>query len=78
MKTYKVTLHVTAEINADDKDEAIAMFWDDLHTNMEGGEELAIAEEVKEPCAECEDRPFKHGKCHEHYAQSIQEEGQDN
>ena len=46
MKRYKVSLHVTQEINADDIDEALSIFWDDLHINSDG-QELAHVEEIK-------------------------------
>ena len=47
MKKYKVVLHIEQEINADDKEEALGIFWDDLHANQSGGEELATVKEIK-------------------------------
>lgn len=52
MKTYKVLLHISQIINADSKDEALEIFWDDLHINQEG-QELATVELL---------RKGKHGK----------------
>jgi len=46
MKTYKVVLHVEQIINADDEDEALEIFWDDLHRAL-AEEELADVEELK-------------------------------
>ena len=46
MKTYKVLLHVEQIINADDEDEALGIFWDDLHDNLAYGE-MADVEELK-------------------------------
>lgn len=34
--------------------------------------------DIEKVCDECEHKPFKNGKCHEHYAESIENEGQDN
>jgi hypothetical protein len=44
-KRYKVTLHVEQRIDANDEDEALGIFWDDLH-EAAAEEELATIEEV--------------------------------
>lgn len=46
LKTYHVILHVEQTINAEDEEEALAIFWDDLHENQAGGAELAVAEAI--------------------------------
>ena len=46
MKRYKISLHVTQEINADDMDDALGIFWDDFHENATT-QELANIEEIK-------------------------------
>jgi hypothetical protein len=47
LKIYHVTLHVEQTINAEDEEEALAIFWDDLHENQAGGAELAIVEGIR-------------------------------
>ncbi len=48
-KTYRVSLQVEQIIYAEDEDEALGIFWDDLHENQAGGTELALVEEVSSP-----------------------------
>ena len=45
MKAYKVSLHVEQIIHAEDEDEALGIFWDDLMRAL-AEEELADVEEV--------------------------------
>ena len=44
MKTYKVLLHIEQIINADDEDEALEIFWDDLHENQTYQEQADVKE----------------------------------
>jgi len=46
MKTYKVLLHVEQTIDANDEDEVLGIFWDDLMRNL-AEEEMADIEELK-------------------------------
>ena len=45
IKRYKVSLHVDQVIDAEDAEEALGIFWDDLHRAL-ADEELADVEEV--------------------------------
>ncbi len=44
-KTYKVSLRVEQIVYADDKEEALGIFWDDLIRNL-SLEEQAVVEEI--------------------------------
>ncbi len=46
MKTYKVSLHVEQTMYAEDKEEALGIFWDDLMRNL-AEQELVAVEEVE-------------------------------
>ncbi len=43
-KTYKVSLHVEQLIYAEDEEEALGIFWDDLMRNQADGEVAAVEE----------------------------------
>ena len=45
-KTYKVSLHVEQVIHAEDQEEALGIFWDDLMRSF-ADEEVAVVEEVE-------------------------------
>jgi hypothetical protein len=45
MKTYRVSLRVEQTIHADDKEEALGIFWDDL-MRSQAEEENAEVEEI--------------------------------
>ena len=50
MKTYKVSIHIEQTVYADDKDEALGIFWDDLMLSLghkELADELANVEEIE-------------------------------
>lgn len=43
-KTYKVSLHVEQIIDAEDEEEALAIFWDDLMRNQAEEENADVQE----------------------------------
>jgi hypothetical protein len=45
LKTFKVSLNIKQEINADDEEEALGIFWDDFHI-AQSEEELADIKEL--------------------------------
>ena len=61
MKKYKVSLHVTQEINAKSQDDALGIFWDDFNRNQVDDENAY----VYELCPKYNDEvlPDENGNC---------------